>query len=226
MAARVWHERITIEPSTPSTPTPSTATLNTATPALTIVRAFGDCASLAALYSDDVTWRLNHSLASNVAGPHVGQVAVTGFNEAVFTKFYVPGSVSVEILDELGDEASSVVRFNFRATSRRGHAYAVESVLFAKTSDGKVCEVIELLDTHASNEQHQGNPLAFRQFVDSHSGSTTNWRSAFAFSWSSRTKEHARVLKSTCTSVRERADQYAAAKRAAVYTVKMGSWRS
>jgi ketosteroid isomerase-like protein len=129
------------------------------TPARSIVQAFGDCAALAALYAEDVTWRLNHSLAPNIAGPHLGKAAVTGFNEAVFAKFYLPGSVSVEILDELGDEASSVVRFNFRATSRRGHPYAVEYVLFAKTSEGKVCEVIELLDTHASNEQHQGNAL-------------------------------------------------------------------
>ena len=67
--------------------------------------------------------------------------------------------MSVEVLDELGDEASSVVRFNFRATSRRGHPYAVEYVLFAKTVDGKVSEVIELLDTHGSNEQHQGNAV-------------------------------------------------------------------
>jgi ketosteroid isomerase-like protein len=84
---------------------------------------------------------------------------VTGFNEAVFTKFYAPGSVSVDILDELGDDASSAVRFTFRATSRRGHPYAVEYVLFAKTAEGKICEVIELLDTHASNEQHKGNPI-------------------------------------------------------------------
>ncbi|MCC6434791.1 MAG: nuclear transport factor 2 family protein [Acidimicrobiales bacterium] len=134
-------------------------TTPTRTPARAVVEAFGDCAALAALYRDDVTWRLNRSLAPNIAGPHVGRAAVCGFNEAVFTKFYEPGSVSVEVLDELGDEASSVVRFNFRATSRRGHPYAVEYVLFAKTVDGKVSEVIELLDTHASNEQHQGNAV-------------------------------------------------------------------
>lgn len=129
------------------------------TPARAVVEAFGDCAALAALYRDDVTWRLNRSLAPNIAGPHVGKAAVCGFNEAVFTKFYEPGSVRVEILDELGDASSSVVRFNFRAMSRRGHPYAVEYVLFAKTVDGKVSEVIELLDTHASNEQHQGNAV-------------------------------------------------------------------
>lgn len=129
------------------------------TPARAIVEAFGDCPALAALYSDNVTWRLNHSLAANIAGPHVGKAAVTGFNEAVFTKFYQPGSVRVEILDEIGDAASSVVRFNFRATSRRGHPYAVEYVLFAKSVGGRVTEVVELLDTHASNEQHKGNAI-------------------------------------------------------------------
>lgn len=129
------------------------------TPARALVEAFGDCATMAAMYTDDVIWRLNHSLAPNIAGPHVGKAAVTGFNEAVFTKFYEPGSVRIEILDEVGDEASSVVRFNFRAMSRRGHPYAVEYVIFAKTTGGKIHDVIELLDTHASNEQHKGNPV-------------------------------------------------------------------
>ncbi|MDH4144592.1 MAG: nuclear transport factor 2 family protein [Acidimicrobiia bacterium] len=127
------------------------------TPARRLVERFGDCDALAAMYRDDVTWRLNHSLAANIAGPHVGKEAVTGFNTAVFTKFYEPGSVRVHILDELGDESSSVVRFVFHARSRRGHDYDVEYVLFAKTRDGLVSDVVELLDTHASNEQHAGN---------------------------------------------------------------------
>lgn len=130
-----------------------------ATPARRVVEAFGDCAALAALYTDDVTWRLNHSLPPNIAGPHVGKAAVTAFNDAVFNKIYQPGSVRVEIHHELGDEASSVVRFDFHATSRRGHAYDVEYVLFARTSGGLVSEVIELLDTQASTEQHQGNDV-------------------------------------------------------------------
>ena len=129
------------------------------TPARRLVEAFGDCDALAAMYTDEVTWRLNYSLAPNIAGPHVGKDAVCAFNRAVFTKFYEPGSVKVEICDEIGDGASSVVRFVFRATSRRGNPYNVEYVLFAKTAGGLICEVVELLDTHASNEQHQGNAV-------------------------------------------------------------------
>lgn len=129
------------------------------TPARSLVEAFGDLAALANMYTTDITWRLNHSLAPNIAGPHVGKEAVCAFNEAVFTKFYEPGSVTVEILDEIGDETSSVVRFVFRAMSRRGNPYNVEYVLFAKTTGGLVHEVIELLDSHASNEQHQGNAV-------------------------------------------------------------------
>lgn len=131
----------------------------TATPARRLVEAFGDCAALETMYTDDVTWRLNHSLAPNIAGPHTGKEAVCAFNRAVFEKFYEPGSFVVDILDEIGDETSSVVRFNMRATSRRGHPYAVEYVLFAKATDGQVHEVVELLDTHASNEQHRGNAV-------------------------------------------------------------------
>lgn len=114
---------------------------------------------MAAMYTDDVTWRLNHSLAPNVAGPHQGKDGVTGFNQAVFGKFYDATSVNVDIHDEIGDEASSVVRFDMHAVSSRGHSYDVEYVLFAKTRDGLIYEVVELLDTHASNEQHQGNPV-------------------------------------------------------------------
>lgn len=126
------------------------------TPARRLVEAFGDVEALAAMYTDDVVWRLNHSLAPNIAGPHVGKEAVVGFNTAVFTKFYEPGSVHADIHDEIGDEASSVVRFDFHAMSRRGNPYDVEYVIFVKTRDGKVYDVVELLDTHASNEQHAG----------------------------------------------------------------------
>jgi ketosteroid isomerase-like protein len=131
----------------------------TPTPARRLVEAFGDCDTMAKMYTDDVTWRLNHSLAPNIAGPHVGKDAVTGFNDAVFNKIYEPGNLNVEILDEIGDAASSAVRFNFHARSRRGHSYDVEYVLFAKAINGAIYEVVELLDTHASIEQHAGNAV-------------------------------------------------------------------
>ena len=129
------------------------------TPARRLVEAFGDPDTMATMYTDDVTWRLNHSLAPNIAGPHVGKDAVSGFNRAVFGKFYDASSVHADIHDELGDTESSVVRFDMHAMSARGHSYDVEYVLFAKTREGQIYEVVELLDTHASNEQHQGNPV-------------------------------------------------------------------
>ncbi len=129
------------------------------TPARRIVEAFGDCDALASMYTEDVTWRLNYSLPENIAGPHVGKAAVCAFNDAVFNKIYDGSKMRVDIQDEIGDEASSVVRFNIHAVSRRGNSYDVEYVLFAKTRDGLVCEVVELLDTLASTEQHQGNPV-------------------------------------------------------------------
>ncbi len=131
----------------------------TKTPARRVVEAFGDCEALAAMYSDDVTWRLNYSLPDNIAGPHVGKDAVCAFNDAVFNKIYDGSKMKVDIQDEIGDEASSVVRFNIHAVSRRGYSYDVEYILFAKTRDGLVCEVVELLDTLASTEQHQGNAV-------------------------------------------------------------------
>eukprot|EP01043_Picozoa_sp_COSAG02_P108067 COSAG02_NODE_44094_length_369_cov_0.574074_1_plen_67_part_01 len=38
------------------------------TPARRIVEAFGDCDALVAMYTEDVVWRLNHSLAPNIKG--------------------------------------------------------------------------------------------------------------------------------------------------------------
>ena len=132
------------------------------TPARRLVEAFGDIDAMAAMYAPDITWRLNRSLAPNIAGPHVAADAVVTFNRAVFEKFYEPGSVAVEIHDELGDALSSVVRFDFSATTRRGQPYDVEYVLFATTRNGLISEVIELLDTHASNEQHAGHAVGVR----------------------------------------------------------------
>ena len=86
------------------------------------------------MYTEDVSGRLNQSLAPNISGSHASKVAVCAFNHAVFDKFYEPVSVAVEILDEIGNEESSVVHFVFRATSRRGNSYAVEYVLFAKAT--------------------------------------------------------------------------------------------
>ena len=42
------------------------------TPARRLVEAFGDCAALEAMYTEDVSWRRNHSLAPNISGPHAG----------------------------------------------------------------------------------------------------------------------------------------------------------
>ncbi len=43
------------------------------TPARRLVEAFGDCDAMAALYTDDVTWRLDHSFTPDVEGSHVGR---------------------------------------------------------------------------------------------------------------------------------------------------------
>ena len=66
-----------------------------------------------------------------------------------FNKFYKTGTTEVEILDSVGNEASSVCRFNMKATKPNGKPYYVEYVLFCKTcvNSGLVTEIVELLDT-------------------------------------------------------------------------------
>ena len=53
------------------------------------------------------------------------------------------------LTNSVGNEASSVCRFNMKATKPNGKPYYVEYVLFCKTcvNSGLVTEIVELLDT-------------------------------------------------------------------------------
>ena len=79
----------------------------TNTPAGQLVRAFGNVAAMSALYAADVEWSLSASLP--FPRPMLGKEAVVAFNTAVWTVHFRP-DCTVEILDEVGDAASSAAR--------------------------------------------------------------------------------------------------------------------
>ncbi len=81
------------------------------TPAGRLVRAFGDAQRMATLYAPDVNWSLPACLP--FPRPMKGKAAVVEYNQKVWTVVYRP-DCEVEILDEVGDEASSAVRFIYR----------------------------------------------------------------------------------------------------------------
>jgi ketosteroid isomerase-like protein len=119
------------------------------TPARRLVERFGDPDAMAALYHPDIEWTLPEA-SGRFAGPHRGQVTVLAFNRAVWGKLYFP-DVTIEILDETGDEVRSSVRFRYTARIRpNGEQYSVEYALFAHCADGKLLAVHELLDTATS----------------------------------------------------------------------------
>ena len=117
-----------------------------------LVRAFGDVTAMAAMYAEDVVWTLSKSLGPAVAGPHVGKAATIAFNRFVWTDVYVPASVTVEVLDEIGGEdGKSAVRFIYRARRFAGQAYENEYTVFVRSRDGMITEVFEALDTRRAS---------------------------------------------------------------------------
>lgn len=114
------------------------------TPAGKLVRAFGDVEAMAAMYAPHVEWRLSPSLQVPEMN---GFDAVTAFNREVWTVHYRP-DCSVEILDELGDDRLSAVRFIYRAHSKTADApYENEYTVFVRSGPDGITEVFEGLDS-------------------------------------------------------------------------------
>lgn len=128
--------------------------MSVTTPAGRLVSAFGDVEKMAALYAPEIEWSLSASLP--YPRPMKGRDAVIAFNRSVWEDVYFP-DCSVEILDEIGGEALSAVRFIYRARYRAsGLPYENEYTLFARGGLGGIREVFEALDTLAIFDQMKG----------------------------------------------------------------------
>lgn len=122
------------------------------TPAGKLVSAFGDVDAMAALYAPDILWRLTPS--PTFPEPFRGAEAVTAFNRSIWTDFYEP-DCSVEILDEVGDDRSSAVRFIYRAISKlSGKPYENEYAVFARSGPDGITHVFESYDTERAVKLH------------------------------------------------------------------------
>jgi hypothetical protein len=122
------------------------------TPAGTLVSAFGRPDAMSVLYSPDIQWSLSASL-TQFPRPIDGKDAVVAFNQRIWSDVYRP-DCQTEILDEVGDDASSAVRFIYRAhLVQSGIAYENEYTLFARSGPDGIFAVFEGLDTAASSTQ-------------------------------------------------------------------------
>ena len=124
------------------------------TPAGKLVTAFGDVDKMKAMYAPDIQWSLSASLP--FPRPMKGLGAVVAFNTGVWSDTYFP-DCKVEILDEIGNEALSAVRFIYSARYRTsGGLYQNEYTLFARGGADGIREVFEALDTAAVLDQMSG----------------------------------------------------------------------
>ena len=134
------------------------------TPAGRLVTAFGDIDAMRRLYAEDIEWSLPASLPW--PRPIVGKDAVIAFNESTWTESYFP-DCSVTIVDEVGDENLSAVRFVYRARFRlSGQAYENEYTLFARSGPHGIREVFEAMDSLSILDQFDGHQpgTAFARF--------------------------------------------------------------
>jgi len=124
------------------------------TPAGRLVLAFGDVVAMQALYAPQIAWSLPASLP--YPRPMTGKDAVVAFNRAVWADNYFP-DCSVSILDEVGDDSLSAVRFVYRARMRAtGGPYENEYTLFARSGPLGITEVFEAMDSLSVLDQIGG----------------------------------------------------------------------
>lgn len=134
------------------------------TPAGKLVSAFGNPAAMALLYSPGIQWSLSASL-TQFPRPIDGKDAVVAFNESIWRDVYRP-DCETEILDKVGDDESSAVRFSYRAHLVRSRIdNENEYTLFARSGRDGIFAVFEGLDTAALLDAMTGQPVgsSFRQ---------------------------------------------------------------
>jgi hypothetical protein len=111
-----------------------------------LVEAFGDVPAMRALYAPHVKWSLPASIKA-FPRPVIGLDAVVAFNEVIWKEYYKP-DCTVEVLDDVGDERSSAVRFIYRAHYLPvGRLYENEYTVFVRSGPEGITEVNEGLDT-------------------------------------------------------------------------------
>jgi ketosteroid isomerase-like protein len=124
------------------------------TPAGRLVSAFGDVDAMAALYAPHVEWSLSPS--TPFPRPMKGREAVIAFNREVWTRHY-RADCTVEILDEVGDDTGSAVRFIYRAhMNATGRMYENEYAVFVRSGPEGITEVFESLDTARAGQIARG----------------------------------------------------------------------
>lgn len=110
---------------------------------------------VAPVLSEDVVWHLPPFAKSP---PLEGRPAVLDFLEKAPAEYYAPGSskLEIELLTVDGELASC--QGTLRATTRRGMPYENRYVFFARFRGELICEVWELMDTVAFQEQLRRRP--------------------------------------------------------------------
>ena len=135
------------------------------TPAGKLVSAFGNVDKMKTMYAPSIEWSLSASLP--FPRPMKGFDAVVAFNTGVWSDTYFP-DCTVEILDEIGNENLSAVRFIYGAKYRsNGGNYKNEYTLFVRSDTDGIREVFEALDTAAVLDQMSGKQVGdtFAKFL-------------------------------------------------------------
>lgn len=126
------------------------------TPAGRLASLFGNVEAMTKLYAPEVRWEISASLGIPAM---VGRESVIAFNHQVWTEHHRT-DCSTRILDEVGDETASAVRFIYRAWSHYvGDWYENEYSLFVRSGPAGILSVFEAMDSSANLDFLSRKPI-------------------------------------------------------------------
>lgn len=105
--------------------------------------ALAEPEALGALLASEATWWLPPSMS---AQPQLGRDAIIAFRTGVHAGVFVPDSVEIDVLTEVGTDAGFALRIRITAELQEGRPYENEHAYIVTTEDGLIVDVIEYLD--------------------------------------------------------------------------------
>ncbi|MFC4595805.1 hypothetical protein [Sphingobium tyrosinilyticum] len=125
-----------------------------------LATSFGNPDAIERLLAPNARWSLPAALP--FPHPMEGRDLIIGTMRKIWSEIYRP-DVAVQILDEIGDDRVSSVRFDYRAFSldKQGW-YANNFTLFARGGPEGATEVFELFDTVRTLDFFRGEPTRWK----------------------------------------------------------------
>ncbi len=117
-----------------------------------VIQGLAGDRDLADFFTDDVTWQVPRSNPHITPNPRVGHAAVMDLLHSG-VGVYEAGSMVITLQPLIPDQSSVVAQFSMQARLANGSPYRNDYCMVFTLREGRICSVIEYLDTLAQDEQ-------------------------------------------------------------------------